>query len=157
MQKINVTKVKSYSSEKIVHDIKQHLKMASDLYESYLESQATFMIDTVTNAEFLRKGWSNNLIYQDTVVKEVEDNFSLLMNLAETQELVITAALKGEDLYLHPAKVTFFIKQKEVGTIEIKYTHFSKYSFSIPKEYRNEAVTIEGRENPSKITSISIA
>ena len=74
-------KLHSYSSEKIVQDVKKHIKTASDLYEQYIEAHASLMIDPVTNAEYLKEGWSDNIIHNDTLVKKVEDTFSFVMNV----------------------------------------------------------------------------
>ena len=145
---------KSYSSETIVNDVKGQLKTASDLYERYIESNASFIIDPVTNSEFLKVGWSENIVHKDTVVKAVEDEFSFVINLKNEEEIIVNVALKGDDLYLQPVKLTLSLNKIILGTVELRYNHFSKYTFTIPKVIKETHATITGKVNKTDKSSI---
>lgn len=158
MAKMKLTTIKStYSSSEIVADVKNHLKTSSDLYERYIEANASTVVDPVSNAEFLKKGWSNNIVHKDTVVKQVDDGFSFVINLKSAEELIITAALSGDDLYLRPVKLTFSAGKIKFGTVELRYNHFAKYTFPVPKECRKEHLEVVGKvERSHKDTDVVI-
>jgi len=132
------TKPSTFSATEIVKDVKLHLKTASDLYDRYIEAQATSTLDPVMNGDLLREGWSDNVIYHDTVVKQVKNTFSFFLSLKDAKQIIITVALDGEDLYLHPVTLTFFAEKKEIGSVTLQYTHFAKYTISIPKQFQSE-------------------
>ncbi len=139
-----VTIQADYSAAEIVEDAKKQLKTASELYEKYLESEALFHVDTVTNAEFLRKGWSQNTIHNDLVAKEATGTFAFVMNLKDAECIVFQAALQGDDVYVHPATITFSAGSTELGKVEIRYSQFSQYLLTVPEETRKSHVVIKG-------------
>ncbi len=138
-------KKSNYSSAIIVSEIKQNLKTSSEFYSRFIESNTLFSLDTVRNAEFLKKGWSENVIHKDVVAKEPEENFTFVMNFKNAELLIIEAALSGEDVYLRPVTLTFSSTSKRIGEFEVRYGRFSQHIIKVPKEFRKPGIVIVGK------------
>lgn len=138
------------SSKEIVSEIKKSVKQRNPIYEKYLQDNAIFYLDPVENNEFLGSGWGENSIINNEVVKEVGKKFSYIIDISYATEMMIEATLQVDNPFLNSAKLTISVDDKEIGTEEIRHSHFHSYTFKLPKSASNRKVTVKGSVDFSK-------
>ena len=145
-----------FTSKEIVSDIKTNLKTHDHLYLQYLEDHALTSIDPVKDSEYLKAGWSKNVIVDDEISRFVDDKFSFLIDMTRAHWLVITASVIGEDLYLHPPTLSLRFNDDEIGKMKLRHSVYHHYYFKIKKDFRRVGVINATLQRSDKKTKVII-